>query len=567
MEKIHKLLAILICLAIVLTIPISCTKDKSALSDEELKALKELIDQKDKEAEQLKEELEKAKEKTSHGTSAQTDAQTETSDTAISKDDEQQSGLIAFSSKKTVDGKRQVSIAKADGTGRINISNNDRDESDPVWSPDGSKLLVRSEKDGKTETFLLNRDGTERVNLSDKKRYDESGEGEKDKDKKTGDDKDSTDTSAAEDTVLKTDEFGHKWSPDGTKILFYLREARDDDQYQWNWQLYVMNADGAGRIKLSEGAHFAYWFPDGSKILFSAYKDIQKVTDENWFKSQHQFYNINADGSGKTNISNNNYDEDFYYISPVDKTKILFCTDIGKRNSQIFIMNIDGAGRLNLSNNEYHEHSPSWSSDGTKILFVSDDRDKRQIHVINADGTGRINLSNNDYDEFQPTLSPDGSRIVFMSNLGKKSSAEGKFYYQVIVMNADGTGRINLSNNDYDEGFPYWSPDGTKIVFHSDLGQKDKLQVHVVNADGTGRLNLSNNDYYETFDGFFSPDGTKTVVASTTDPYYFSDSNMYMISIDSGLKTTLAGDEIVDNISFSPVQKGKGQDSSLLQKK
>jgi len=61
MKALKKLLIYLIMLIIVLSLTVSCSKDKNALSDEEIKALKELVEQKDKEAEELKEELEKAR--------------------------------------------------------------------------------------------------------------------------------------------------------------------------------------------------------------------------------------------------------------------------------------------------------------------------------------------------------------------------------------------------------------------------------------------------------------------------------------------------------------------------
>lgn len=60
-------------------------------------------------------------------------------------------------------------------------------------------------------------------------------------------------------------------------------------------------------------------------------------------------------------------------------------------------------------------------------------------------------------------------------------------------MNSDGNGQRNLSNNDFDDGFPSWLPDGTKIAFNS---ERDECpQIYVMNADVTGQINLSNNPF------------------------------------------------------------------------
>src|SRR5947209_8224741 len=95
-----------------------------------------------------------------------------------------------------------------------------------------------------------------------------------------------------------------------------------------------------------------------------------------------------------------------------------------------------------------------------KIAFDSDRTGTEQIFVMNADGSGQINLSNNGFYDTNPSWSPDGTKIAFYSS---RTSFD-----QIFVMNADGSGQINLSNNAFDDTNPSWSPDGTKIAFDSD---------------------------------------------------------------------------------------------------
>ena len=61
---------------------------------------------------------------------------------------------------------------------------------------------------------------------------------------------------------------------------------------------------------------------------------------------------------------------------------------------------------------------------------------------------------------------------------------------ELYVMNADGTGQTNLSNN-VDDSLPNWSPDGSKIAFFS--LRDGNGEVYVMNANGKDQTNLSDN--------------------------------------------------------------------------
>ncbi len=58
--------------------------------------------------------------------------------------------------------------------------------------------------------------------------------------------------------------------------------------------IYVMNADGSGRRKLTERGHDARWSPDGEKISFVTGRD-----------GDDEIYVMNADGTGQLNVSQN----------------------------------------------------------------------------------------------------------------------------------------------------------------------------------------------------------------------------------------------------------------------
>ncbi|MGH2653622.1 MAG: TolB family protein [Actinomycetota bacterium] len=118
-----------------------------------------------------------------------------------------------------------------------------------------------------------------------------------------------------------------------------------------------------------------------------------------------------------------------------------------------------------------------------KIAFTTDPGGDNEVYVMNADGSGKTNLTNNPGTDLQPAWSPDGTRIAFTT--GRDGERE------VYVMNADGSGQINLTSHPDPDEQPAWSPDGTRIAFRADRDGND--EVYAMNADGSGPANLTNS--------------------------------------------------------------------------
>jgi tol-pal system beta propeller repeat protein TolB len=155
-----------------------------------------------------------------------------------------------------------------------------------------------------------------------------------------------------------------------------------------------------------------------------------------------------------------------------------------------------------------------------KIAFASFREGHSQIYVMDADGSHQRNLSNNQFADDEPAWSPDGKHIAFRSYRG------GNF--QIYVMDADGSHQTNLSNNEYRDEQPAWSPESKHIVFTSSRGNTP--QIYVMGADGSRQTNLSNNGWYDEYPAW-SPDGKHIVFSSLRDidPYnqqiYVMDAN------------------------------------------
>ena len=58
-------------------------------------------------------------------------------------------------------------------------------------------------------------------------------------------------------------------------------------------------------------------------------------------------------------------------------------------------------------------------------------------------------------------------------------------------MNIDGSKQTRLTDNPASDANPGWSPDGKKIVFHTD--RDGNREIYVMNADGSGTLRVTND--------------------------------------------------------------------------
>jgi Tol biopolymer transport system component len=97
-----------------------------------------------------------------------------------------------------------------------------------------------------------------------------------------------------------------------------------------------------------------------------------------------------------------------------------------------------------------------------------------EIYVMNADGTGQTRLTNNTLTDLDPSFSPDGSMIVFSSQV------VGGGALQIVVMNANGTNQSQLTSSGVNTS-PAFSPDGTQITFNSNRDAFN-LEIYVMNA-------------------------------------------------------------------------------------
>ncbi len=137
-----------------------------------------------------------------------------------------------------------------------------------------------------------------------------------------------------------------------------------------------------------------------------------------------------------------------------------------------------------------------------KIAFERDLSGQRDIFVINEDGGGETNLTDNPANDFDPAWSPDGSKIAFVS--------ERDGNREIYLMDADGANVTRLTDDPAPDLRPAWSPDGQTIAF------RRGDEIWIMDSDGSNQVNLSQGHAVDTSPDF-SPDGSKIAFASNED--------------------------------------------------
>jgi Tol biopolymer transport system component len=273
-------------------------------------------------------------------------------------------GKIAFAALR--DGGRDIYVVNADGSGQTKLTDDPTDDRDPAWSPDSSQIAFhryRGEYWGPEHTiYVMNADGSEQTMLTgtysgglglmwspDGKRIAFTAGPYDDHDVHVM----NVDGSGL--TRLTTNGAGSPaWSPDGTRIAF--KSSRDG-----NWEIYVMNADGGGEINISGNLppdSNPAWSPDGSRIAFQSRRGPHA-----W-----DIYVVNADGTDPARLTHAPDSHSQPSWSP-DGNRIAFMSTSTRyysagetwRGHALWVMNADGSGRTRLTDETFRVWSFSWS--------------------------------------------------------------------------------------------------------------------------------------------------------------------------------------------------------------
>ena len=246
-----------------------------------------------------------------------------------------------------------------------------------------------------------------------------------------------------------------------TRILF----LNHDDKRIWR-----VDSDGAGLAAVTPAGisvMSAAWSPDGSRIAYSVLsRDGTKPLVVQTLSSGTR--TVLPTTAATQNITP--------AFSP-DGRSLVFAR-MGEAGTALYVMNVQDLCCVEpLGSRRFAENlSPAYSPDGRRVVFVSTRAGGQQIYSMAADGTDQELLVPFDYGETgnsnAPEWSPDGTTIAFHREVGGAP--------QVWVFDLTGHRSKQLTSLGRNED-PSWAPDGRHLVFVSN--RTGRRQLFVVDTE------------------------------------------------------------------------------------
>jgi Tol biopolymer transport system component len=188
-------------------------------------------------------------------------------------------------------------------------------------------------------------------------------------------------------------------------------------------------------------------------------------------------------------------------ISPDGKWVVFTSERLG--NPKIFIQSLEekSEARLLIDHESSMQDQAVISPEGNWIVFTSTHEGQSDIYrlpfqpidTLTIDDA--INLTHDKGGDFRPSFSPDGSQIVFSSDRNHPIKAHPYFVFamtrtgDIYSMSIDGGNLKRLTTNDDWDGSPCYSTDGKKIFYYS--GPRNSTRIFSMNLEGGDQSPIS----------------------------------------------------------------------------
>jgi Tol biopolymer transport system component len=292
------------------------------------------------------------------------------------------------------------------------------------------------------------------------------------------------------------------FSPDGKKLIYQSTVERGgcDQQYVIDLATGDTKLVSSGKGRTTCG-YFSY--PAGDRIIYASTEASDPGCPPPPDRSRGYIWGVypsfdlyiaNADGTNKKRISSvDGYDAEATWCHKGGK--IIF-TSVRDGDLDLYSMNEDGSAVQRLTSTPGYDGGAFYNAQCTEIVWRASRFDdpkeltdyqallkegfvrpsKMELYVANADGTNAKQITKNGAANFGPYFTPDGKRIVYSSNVLDPRGRE----FDIFMLAKDGSGEAErITTAPAFDGFPMFSPDGQWLVFASNRANPEGRETNL----------------------------------------------------------------------------------------